>query len=53
MTNTNGIDHRELEQIYFIHTVFGNKTKFVTGRGTEPSSTQCQKAYVKIFTVVK
>lgn len=29
------------------------KMKFVTGRGTEPSSTQRQKAYFKIFILLK
>lgn len=27
MTNTDGINHTELGQIYFFHTVFGNKNE--------------------------
>lgn len=55
MTNTDGINHTESGQIYFFHTILDNKTKFVTSREgeREPSSTQCQKAYFKIFIISK
>lgn len=53
MTNTDGLNHTESGWIYFFHTVCGNKNKICHRHREKPSSTQCQKAYLKIFIVVK
>lgn len=53
MTNTDGINHTELGQIYFFHIVLGNKNKICYRQRDRTVSTQCQKAYFKIFIVVK